>query len=315
MREFLDKIVEKRNAAKKLMNTTTDEALKNKYKSDQIALKLVGNILWGYSSMPYAQYGNVLIAVCCTAIPRLLINTAMKREEAAGNVILEVDTDGYWYIENHAVDCKAYDVLPDCFETSLITQGIEDIEGIILLEDVRGEPAAKSYVLKESDGKITKHGSSILSRSISYVVDYFVDELAVCLFNGEDPIKVLRRWNAKKIEAYPVKAFVQYATLSKKPDEYESTSMYAGLVKQLRNSSINVQAGDKINYVVCKGGYIPTVCLVPKEMQLYSTHPHRIDAAEYQDKMASIASRILQLPQKQILSYMKGDTLLDSYPK
>ncbi|MFA5307807.1 MAG: DNA polymerase domain-containing protein, partial [Candidatus Babeliales bacterium] len=192
MREFLDTIVAKRKVAKAKLAETKDPALKNKFKSDEIALKLVGNILWGYNSMPYAQYGNVLIAVCCTAIPRLLINESMKLEESAGNTILEADTDGFWYIENKSVTFKASDVLPSCFETDLITQGTEDIQGIILLEDVKGDPAAKSYILKEEDGKLTKHGSSVLSRSIPYIVDYFVDELAVCLFNREDPVSVLR---------------------------------------------------------------------------------------------------------------------------
>ncbi|MFA5307381.1 MAG: DNA polymerase domain-containing protein [Candidatus Babeliales bacterium] len=300
MRSFLDEIVEKRKVVKAKFAETKNP----KYKSDETALKLVGNILWGYNSMPFAKYGNVLIAVCCTAIPRLLINESMKLERKAGNLILEVDTDGYWYVENKPVEFKASDVLPDCFETDLITQGVDDIEGIILLEDVKGDPAAKSYILKEDDGKITKHGSSILSRSISYIVDYFVDELAVCLFNGEDPLHVLRRWNARKIESYPTKDFVQYVTLSKRPDDYEPTTMYAGLIKKLQSAKIPVQWGDKINYVVCVNGYVPTILL---------TERHKVNARAYQEKMASIASRILQLPYKRILSYMKGDTLLESY--
>ena len=100
---------------------------------------------------------------------------------------------------------------------------------------------------------------------------------------------------------------MQYVTLSKRPDDYEPTSMYAGLVKQLRAAGITVQWGDKINYVVCVSGYVPTITLNPKY--------HKVSARAYQEKMASIASRMIGLPHKQILSYMKGDTLLDSYPK
>jgi DNA polymerase elongation subunit (family B) len=301
LREFLDEIVAKRKIVKKRFAETKDPMAK----SDEIALKRVGNIMWGYNSMPFAKYGNVLIAVCCTAIPRLLIKEAMRLEESAGNSVLEADTDGFFYIENNPVEFKASNILPDCFETALITQGTEDLEGIILLEDVKGEPAAKSYILKEEDGKITKHGSSILSKSISYVVDYFVDELAACLFNGEEPIDVLRRWNAKRIESYPIKAFVQYATISKRPDDYEDSSMFAGLIKQLRAKNINVQWGDKINYVVCKGGYVPTV--------VFDSKRDCINARAYQEKMASIASRILSIPYKSILSYMKGDRTLDGF--
>ena len=304
MRTFLDGIVEKRNTAKKLMKAATDEATKNKYASDQIALKLVGNIMWGYNSMPYAQYGNVLIAVCCTAIPRLLINEAMKLQESVGNSVLEADTDGIWVYGANPCVFDASKVLPDCFDTSLITMSDEDVQGIILLEDVRGKPAAKSYILKEEDGKITKHGSSILGRHIPLIVDHFVDDLAKALFDGEDAVQVLRRWNASKIEKYPVKAFVQFATFSKRPDDYDTSSMYAGLIKQLKAAGIDVQWGQKVNYVCAKSGYTPTVVWTEK---------HKVDAGYYQEKMASVASRILCMPYKTILSYMKGDQTMDSY--
>jgi DNA polymerase elongation subunit (family B) len=87
--------------------------------------------------------------------------------------------------------------------------------------------------------------------------------------------------------------------------------MYAGLIKQLKAAGIAVQWGDKINFVVCKKGYVPTVCLNDFNRNL---HAYTVDAGYYQEQMASIASRILQLPYKQILSYTKGDTLLTSYP-
>jgi DNA polymerase elongation subunit (family B) len=81
--------------------------------------------------------------------------------------------------------------------------------------------------------------------------------------------------------------------------------MYSNLISQLKSAGISVQSGDKVNYVICKNGYIPTV--------LFNPNRHRIDVTDYQERMASIASRILRLPHKQILSYMKGDTLLESY--
>jgi DNA polymerase elongation subunit (family B) len=86
--------------------------------------------------------------------------------------------------------------------------------------------------------------------------------------------------------------------------------MYAGLIKQLKAKGIAVQWGDKINFVVCKKGYVPTICVNDFNKNL---REYTVDAGYYQEQMASIASRILQLPYKRILSYMKGDTLLEGY--
>lgn len=302
MRKVLDDITEKRGVAKKLWKETADP----KYNSQQIAYKLIGNIFFGYNGMRYGDYANVLIAILDTAIPRLLIRESMALEERNGNLLLESDTDGYFYVENNPVTFKASDLLPDCFETDLIEQEVEDLEGMILLEDIKGDPAAKSYILKDDKGKITKHGSSVLSKSISLIVDYFVDDLAKALFAGEDGIAVIRRWNTKKIESYPANAFIQYTTLSKRPSEYDATSMYSNLIRQLQGAGVNVQTGDKITYVICKHGYVPSM--------LFDAKRHRIDATEYQERMASIASRILCLPYRQILEYMKGTTCLTSYP-
>jgi hypothetical protein len=86
--------------------------------------------------------------------------------------------------------------------------------------------------------------------------------------------------------------------------------MYAGLIKQLKAAGIAVQWGDKINFVVLKKGYVPTVCLndFNKNLQAYT-----VDAGYYQEQMASIASRMIGLPIKHVLSYMHGDRLLESY--
>jgi len=305
LREFLDEMVAKRKVSKAKMNEATDPAVKAQYKSEEIALKLVANIMWGYNSMPFADYGNVLIGVFCTAIPRLLLKESMALEESVGNLMLNADTDGYYYVEKCPVSFKASDFIPDCFDVDLITQGIDDVDGMIVLEDIAGDPAAKSYILKEEDGKISFHGSSVLSRSIPHIVDYFVKDLAQTLFDGKNPIDTLKKWNAKHIATYPSKAFEQYITISKRPDEYDETTMYAGLIKQLKNAGINVQRGDKISYLSCQQGFIPTI--------LYNPNIHRICAIRFQERMSSIGSRMTQMPEKSILSYMKGDQLLENW--
>jgi DNA polymerase elongation subunit (family B) len=99
MRKVLDDITEKRGVAKKLWKETADP----KYNSQQIAYKLIGNIFFGYNGMRFGDYANVLIAILDTAIPRLLIRESMALEERNGNLLLESDTDGFYYVENNPV--------------------------------------------------------------------------------------------------------------------------------------------------------------------------------------------------------------------
>jgi len=144
----------------------------------------------------------------------------------------------------------------------------------------------------------------VLSRSLPLVVDYFVDDLAACLFNEGNYLDVLRKWNENHIKTYPKKAFVQYINLSKRPGSYDPSSMYRNIIDMLKTAGITVGWGDRISYVAGKRDYLPTLLLKSID---------EVDFKFYQERMASIASRILSMPQKQILSYMKGDTLLENY--
>ena len=300
MRQVLDDIVAKREVVREKWNETKDPA----YWSKEIALKLVGNMLWGYNAMSYSRYGSVLVGEFCAAIPRLLIDSSIKFETEQDNEILETDTDGKYLVENNPVQFDVSTVLPDCFEIDLIKEETKSLQGMILLEDLKGEPAAKSYILKDADGKITKHGSSILGRHIPLVIDYFVDELAECLFDNKEPYDVMHSWNTKRIEDYPTKAFVSYVTVSKNPHLYHQTTMYHNLIAQLQKAGIQVDWGSKINYVKIKNGYRSTVLLRDSE---------RIDAKYYQNRMADVASRILGKPFKTIKRYFSGDVRLTDY--
>ncbi|MCW3994912.1 MAG: hypothetical protein NWE98_02030 [Candidatus Bathyarchaeota archaeon] len=300
MVEALDEIVKHRIEAKKLWRETKNP----KYDSKQIGLKLIGNIFFGYNTMPYAIYGNVLIGMLDTAIPRLLINASMKQEEDAGNILLEVDTDGYWYIENKATQFNPASVLPSCFNLDLIKQEKEDADGMIILKDKYGQPAAKSYILKDAEGKISKHGSSVLGRHIPLIVDAFVDELAEALFNKQNYEDVLRSWTRKKILGYPLKAFISTAKITKNPDDYESSSIYAELVTQLRKNGINVEWGNTISYVKTIRGYTPSILL---------NDTSTIETQYYQSRMCDVASRILGIPFKDLKSYFEGNTKLELF--
>ncbi len=301
--EILDDVVNQRNAVKAEAKLTKDEGLKNSLNSKQIMLKLVGNSIFGYHAMSYAAYGNVLIGCINTGIARYLINSECELEEKAGNINLEVDTDGLFLVENNPVQLNIAELFPDCFNIDLIRQETENVDGMIILEDISGDPAAKSYILK-MNGKITFHGSSILGRHIPLVIDAFTKELATCLFNGEDTYSMFRSWNKKRILSYPTKAFVSQASFSKNPEEYNESSMYYGLYKTLKASGIEAKCGEKINYVKCINGYTPMLCFKDSD---------KIDVSHFQSRMCDVASRITGKSFKELKQYFDETVKMEMF--
>jgi DNA polymerase elongation subunit (family B) len=188
--------------------------------------------------------------------------------------------------------------LPKEFKTEYLTMESEEYEGLIVIDE-------KNHIYRDKKGKTVKHGSTILGRSIPRVVDRFIDELADALFKKTDPIDVLRSWSKRRVSTYPTKDFVSYKTLSKRPDQYHSTTMYAHLIKTLKNAGISARYGERINYVKTKTyGYVPTPLL--KDFMA-------IDYDYYVSYMCGIAEKILKKPAKELKNHFDQNVRLSKW--
>ena len=293
LRKILDEIVKQRAEYKKLWKETGD----TQYWSKENSRKLVGNALYGYNLMSHSKYGNVLVGVLVAAIGRYMIHKAVEQEEQAGNVPLEVDTDGIWLEETNQTQFETAKHFPSQFKVEYLTMSREQYQGIILIDE-------KSYILKDSRGKITKHGSGILGRHIPPILDDFVNELSQAIFEKRNTNDVLRTWNKNRIQSYSIEAFVSYVTLSKRPETYKQTTLYHNLVETLRKHRVQPSWGDKINYVKTLNGYTPTIVLKATD---------QIDTRYYQGRMAYITSRILKKPFKEIREFFDGQIMLRDF--
>lgn len=85
----------KREVLKHEYDKTKDEKLQ----SQQYALKVIQNTLYGYCGTPYALYGNILVAILITALARYHIQEEMERLRHDGYSIIEVDTDGFYAVK------------------------------------------------------------------------------------------------------------------------------------------------------------------------------------------------------------------------
>jgi len=187
-------------------------------------------------------------------------------------------------------------LFPSCFKLDVLSLSTEHYDGMISIDE-------KCYILFKN-GKMTKHGSGILGRHIPHVIDDFVSELAFALLHKEDPCTIYRKWDKKRLQQYPQKAFVSYVNLSKQPDMYNDTGQYANLCGQLSRAHIEVNRGDKINFVKTVNGYRPTILLKTTD---------QIDFCYYETRMADVASRMTQTPFKQIREFFDAQIKLGDF--
>ena len=82
----------RRNKLKAQYRKTKDERLH----SQQYALKVIQNKLYGYNGMFYALYGNILVAILIAALARYHIKLKIAEEEVKDFKTIEVDTDGFY---------------------------------------------------------------------------------------------------------------------------------------------------------------------------------------------------------------------------
>lgn len=84
----------RREELKRQYKETKDEKLM----SQQYALKVIQNTLYGYHGTPYALYGNILVAILITALGRYHIQELIHKLQKQGKQIIEADSDGLYAI-------------------------------------------------------------------------------------------------------------------------------------------------------------------------------------------------------------------------
>lgn len=263
----LREIKEKRTWAKDEYEKTK----KLKFRSQSLALKLAGNLCWGYHSMRHSRWGSLPVGILIAAISRHIIQKATEKRQP--NVI-QVSTDGWYESGNEneeMLDLK--EILPSCFDLGAFEIGKETYDGMISIDE-------KDYVLLE-DGEIKKFGSGLLGRHQPPIADKFVDDLSMSLFKKEDVHEVFSRYG--NLADYPPEDFIMTATISKNPRAYQKTTMYAGLMKQFSKRGVKVHWGDKVRYVKTVEGYKPIFFLTKND---------ELDYQYYQGRLAQTYARV-----------------------
>ena len=258
-RSLLADLREYRLAAKRLAREAATEAERVALSALQQTFKILINSFYGYLGFGQGHWNDFDAANRVTAEGRRLVLALVDRLHALGATVIEVDTDGLYFVPAAAGGERS--------DEALLGELVADLPVGLQLE--LGGPyramlsyKMKNYALLDAGGKLIVKGSSLRSRGIELFQRQWMEELFRLLLAGrrEEVGDLLKRWEDDFLaHRVPVKQFMKTETLQESPGSYRE-KVEAGK----RNPSAPYelalraerayQAGDQVSYYVTGDG-------------------------------------------------------------
>jgi DNA polymerase elongation subunit (family B) len=169
--------------AKELARDADDEDSQLYFKALQSTFKILINSFYGYLGFQMGHFNDFAAANQVTAKGRELIQSAVAWLKERGGQIIEVDTDGIYFIPPQTVGTPAE-------EESFIASLKEILPPGIDLE-LDGRYAAmfsykmKNYALLDDQGRLLIKGSGLRSRGLELFQRNWLEEMLTLLLNGQ----------------------------------------------------------------------------------------------------------------------------------
>lgn len=245
LKSEISKLRTERVKIKKQLKTAT-ESERPTLDSQQYAIKVILNSLYGTLGLKSSIYGDMISAMMVTAMCRWLTSNVMQLLK---NQLVEVDTDGL--ILDQEVSQEEINKWLD--KLMLDKFGIKDNFMQMELDDFGRAYfyAMKNYVIEEGNEYII-HGSSFKASRAAKIVDRAINLAIQHVFNGLPKDEVLAK--ALDFKNLPLEDFEERVKLSKEPREYDDAyDMRLFLAKQMEMKTGQIATrGTQINYVVAK---------------------------------------------------------------
>jgi DNA polymerase, archaea type len=169
--------------AKELARAAHNEESRIHLNALQSTFKILINSFYGYLGFPMGHFNDFTAANQVTAKGRELIQSAIAWLRGKGAQIIEVDTDGIYFIPPKTVDTAA--------EEQALISGLRAIlpQGIDLELDGRYPGMfsykMKNYALLDEKGRLVIKGSGLRSRGLELFQRDWLEEMLTLLLNGE----------------------------------------------------------------------------------------------------------------------------------
>ncbi len=218
----------------------------------QSTFKILINSFYGYLGFAQAHFADFDAASRVTQTGRDLLRTMMEWLQARGATVIEVDTDGLYFIP------------PEGEAEEALRQGLEAALpcGIDVELDAKF-PAmfsykAKNYALLTPEGELIIRGGALRSRGLEKFQRNFLEEMIKLLLQGKgEGVAALHADFERKIRGreWPIELLMKTDTLQDSLGQYarkiEGSSRNRAAAYELASrSGRNFQPGDQVSYYI-----------------------------------------------------------------
>ncbi len=242
--------------AKRLARTAETDDARAYFEALQSTFKILINSFYGYLGFPMGHFNDYQAANLVTAKGRELIHAVMGWLRERGAQVIEVDTDGLYFVAPPDVRT------PEDEERLLAEMGRILPEGISL--ELAGRYQAmfsykmKNYALLDHAGRVSITGSGLRSRGLELFQREWMEEMFLHLLRGEPrKIRDLTQRYAEAFEqhTFDVRKFMKTETLQDSLETYRdkikgSRRNPAAAYELALRSARPYQPGDQVSYYV-----------------------------------------------------------------
>jgi DNA polymerase, archaea type len=242
--------------AKGLMRAADTEDVRAHFGALQSAFKILINSFYGYLGFSMGHFNDFTAANQVTTKGRELIRQVMAWLAERGATVVEVDTDGIYFVAPAGVDT------PEDEEKLLAEVGAILPPGILLELGGRYQSMfsykMKNYALLDYEGRLSITGSGLRSRGLERFQREWMEGMFRHLLGGEpEKIRELTRQFAEGFEQhrFDIRMFMKTETLQDSLDTYQAkireSRRNPGAAYRLALASERAyQPGDQISYYV-----------------------------------------------------------------
>ena len=260
----------------------------------QQTFKILINSFYGYLGFSLGHFNDFGAANDVTRRGRDLIQRAVAELEAAGAQVIEVDTDGIYFVPpTDAADGRAADALLEQV-ASIMPEGIR--------LEIDGRYAAmfsykmKNYVLMDQSGKMTIRGSGLRSRGLERFQRRFMEEMFhLLLHDRRGEIAKLHDDYRGRLARHEIGIanLMKTETLQDSLDTYrskigENRRNLAAAYELALNAERPYQPGDQISYYVTGRRWNATVNNAAKMASEYDPANPDENVEYYQEKLGEL---------------------------
>jgi DNA polymerase elongation subunit (family B) len=258
--------------AKAKMRAEKDPAKQHHLQALQNTFKILLNSFYGYLGFAQGHFADFDAAARVTQIGRDLLRKMIERLNAHGTQVIEVDTDGIYFVPPSSVAAGVSPAKANAADTAAFTAGaIEELRAGLAKElppgieiefdeqfDAMFSYKAKNYALLTRDGDVIIKGGALKSRGLEKFQRVFLEEMIKFIMQGKpEAIGDLRDQFERKIRnrEWKIDMLMKTDTLQDSLEKYRakiasSSRNRAAAYELALASGRNYKPGDQISYYI-----------------------------------------------------------------